>query len=49
MDLFKTVEDFTGDKPLSGEFLLGFHCQREGLRPKKDEPKSIEDDGLVEE
>lgn len=25
--------DFTSDKRLSGEFLLGYHCQREFLRP----------------
>jgi CRISPR-associated protein Csd1 len=24
--------DFTNDKRLSGEFLLGYHCQREFLR-----------------
>lgn len=24
---------FTSDKPLSGEFLLGYHSQREALRP----------------
>ncbi len=49
MNLFDPVEDFTSDKPLSGEFLLGYHCQREDLKPKKDEPKSIEDDNLTEE
>jgi CRISPR-associated protein Csd1 len=26
-------DDFTNDKPLSGEFLLGYHSQREFLRP----------------
>ena len=31
-------EDFNNDKPLSGEFLLGYHCQRAELWPKgKDE------------
>lgn len=25
--------DFTNDTPLSGEFLLGFHCQRDALKP----------------
>jgi CRISPR-associated protein Csd1 len=25
-------DDFTNDKPLSGEFLLGYHSQREFLR-----------------
>lgn len=28
-------QDFTSDKPLSGEFLLGFHCQRTVLKAKK--------------
>jgi CRISPR-associated protein Csd1 len=27
-------EEFTNDKKLSGEFLLGYHCQREALRRK---------------
>lgn len=49
MNLFESVEDFTSDKPLSGEFLLGYHCQREDLKPKKDEPQSIEEGSLVEE
>lgn len=31
---FDPIEDFTSDRPLSGEFLLGYHCQREALRPK---------------
>ncbi len=26
-------DDFTSDKRLTGEFLLGYHCQREALRP----------------
>ena len=25
--------DFINDSPLSGEFLLGYHCQREALKP----------------
>ena len=25
-------EDFLDDKRLSGEFLLGYHCQREALK-----------------
>jgi CRISPR-associated protein Csd1 len=28
--------DFTQDGPLSGEFLLGYHCQRQALRPPDD-------------
>jgi len=27
-DLFKNVSGYVSDDPLSGEFLLGFHCQR---------------------
>ena len=49
MCLFDPAEDFTSDKPLSGEFLLGYHCQREALKSKKDEPQSFEDDNLAEE
>lgn len=32
--LFDLPEDYTGDKTLSGEFLLGYHCQREALKFK---------------
>ncbi|MEZ6174790.1 MAG: type I-C CRISPR-associated protein Cas8c/Csd1 [Candidatus Scalinduaceae bacterium] len=46
---FDPIADFTSDKPLSGEFLLGYHCQREVLRLKKDESPSIEDENLVKE
>jgi len=49
MSLFESVDDYKHDKPLSGEFLLGYHCQREELKPKKDEPKSIEDDNITDE
>ena len=48
-NMFDPPEDYNSDKKLSGEFLLGYHCQREELKPKKDEPKSIEDDNLVKE
>lgn len=30
-------QDFTRDDALSPEFLLGYHCQRQALRPKADE------------
>ncbi|MFG6442798.1 type I-C CRISPR-associated protein Cas8c/Csd1 [Roseateles sp. LKC17W] len=33
--LFKP-EEFLKDTPLSGEFLLGYHCQRQALRPPSD-------------
>lgn len=32
-----SVDDFTKDAALSGEFLLGYHCQRQALRPPEDE------------
>lgn len=35
-DMFDPPEDYTSDKKLSGEFLLGYHCQREALRQKGD-------------
>lgn len=35
--------DFTNERPLSGEFLLGYHCQRRELMPKtRDEEESQE-------
>lgn len=37
MSLFES-EDFINDHKLSGEFLLGYHCQRESLRNKKNIP-----------
>lgn len=30
-------DDFLSDKPLSGEFLLGYHCQRRAMRPPEQE------------
>lgn len=33
---FDPIEEFTNDKSLSGEFLIGFHCQRAKLWEKKD-------------
>jgi len=40
-NLFISPEDYASDKPLSCEFLLGYHCQREKLKPKKGELKDI--------
>ena len=39
-------DDFINDKPLSGEFLLGYHCQRAKLweKTKVDEPLENQDD-----
>jgi CRISPR-associated protein Csd1 len=31
-------DDFINDSALSGEFLLGYHCQRQALRPNSVEP-----------
>ena len=36
--------DFTNDKRLSGEFLLGYHCQREFLRPGNAEDSDGDDE-----
>ena len=36
--------DFTNDKRLSGEFLLGYHCQREFLRPGNAEDSNSDDE-----
>lgn len=33
-------KDFTDDAPLTGEYLLGYYCQRQELLKKKDEPSS---------
>ena len=39
--MFDPSDDYTSDKKLSGEFLLGYHCQREDLKPKNDDTASI--------
>ena len=31
-NMFESVDDFENDKPLSGEFLLAYSCQKEALR-----------------
>lgn len=45
--LFVSPEDFMNDKPLSGEYLLGYYCQRQKLWEKvnKDEPAQDADNG----
>lgn len=35
-------DDFAQDGPLSGEFLLGYHCQRHALKPSDDAPPAQE-------
>ena len=42
--LLKTPEVYASDAPLSGEFLLGYHCQRRDLQlktKKEEETNSI--------
>ena len=34
------IEDYISDKPLSGEYLLGYHCQRDEFRKKWEEKAS---------
>lgn len=41
--MFDPPDDYTSDKKLSGEFLLGYHCQRENLKPKKDDATDVDD------
>lgn len=36
-------EDFVSNKPLTGEYLLGYYCQRQKMWEKKDRPISEED------
>lgn len=42
MDMFN-ADDFIAQRRLSGEFLLGFHCQRQALRKKSDKIANIEE------
>ncbi|MCR3922810.1 MAG: type I-C CRISPR-associated protein Cas8c/Csd1, partial [Firmicutes bacterium] len=42
MDLF-VADEFTSDKKLSGEFLLGYHCQKQALWKKEDTDVQIDE------
>ncbi len=42
-DLF-IPEDFTSNKPLTGEYLLGYYCQRQKMWEKKEKPASESND-----
>lgn len=42
-------EDFLRDTKLSGEFLLGYHCQRQALNPPKAETTAANDDDIPAE
>lgn len=37
-------DDFISNKPLTGEYLLGYYCQRQKMWEKKDKPASDEND-----
>jgi len=45
--LFET-EDFISDKRLSGEFLLGYHCQRSYLKPVQGQESGVTEDEAEE-
>ncbi|MDR3355184.1 MAG: type I-C CRISPR-associated protein Cas8c/Csd1 [Synergistaceae bacterium] len=38
------ADDYTDNSPLSGEFLLGYHCQRRDLKSKAKDNPNMEDD-----
>lgn len=40
--MFDPPEDYMSDKKLSGEFLLGYHCQRAALWTKKEDEEISE-------
>jgi len=44
MDQF-SIEDFTNDKPLSGEFLLGYYCELNYLNKKSSDKETKDGDG----
>lgn len=41
-------EDYTAERPLTGEFLLGYHCQREDFRSKSKEQDNEKDENKEE-
>jgi len=44
-DLF-TPEEFISNKPLTGEYLLGYYCQRQKMLEKKEKPITAENDNI---
>jgi CRISPR-associated protein Csd1 len=42
-------DDFISNKPLTGEYLLGYYCQRQKMWEKKDKPISEEDNSKPNE
>lgn len=43
------INDYCKDMPLSGEFLMGYHCQRRELRPKIKDENEIEENNKGDE
>lgn len=43
------TEDFVSDKPLTGEFLIGYHCQRSALWPTGKDTSETTDEETTEE
>jgi CRISPR-associated protein Csd1 len=43
-NLFISPEEFTSNKPLTGEYLLAYYCQRQRMWEKKDKPASDAND-----
>lgn len=43
------ADDYTSDAPLSGEFLLGYHCQRYELRSKATKDDVLPEENEIEE
>lgn len=43
------ISDYCKDMPLSGEFLLGYHCQRRDLRSKSIDENEIEENNKEDE
>ena len=41
------TDDFISDKPLSGEFLIGYHCQRKDLWPSGQDIEETTDEDTV--
>lgn len=42
-------DDYTSNKPLTGEYLLGFYCQRQSMWEKKDKSVSEENSSFINE
>jgi CRISPR-associated protein Csd1 len=41
------AEDYVNDAPLTGEFLLGYHCQRQDLRAPKPAAEGTDTDNAT--